>query len=109
VPGVRLYHPKLRSCMLTVEHPRKYMVPLMCGTCGHIHEQKTYHITVDSTGHTIVSEGVLARLREINLAGFTVANKVVSPPDIQIGFDAKGKLKIVRHAEGLVKQHLNNQ
>lgn len=82
MPGVRLRHPILKGCVYTVEHPRKYLVPLLCGTCGHPHVQKTYHLYLGSDGSVIVSETVYERLREVQLAGLELMNEVAAPPAI---------------------------
>lgn len=75
--------------MLTIVHPRPYKIPFMCSTCKHIHERKTYHLALDSEGYVIVSEGVLARLREINLAGMEIINEVISPPMLYLGVNGQ--------------------
>jgi hypothetical protein len=98
MPGVRIYHPTLRNCLYTVEHPRIYPVPFMCPTCKHAHDRKTYHLQVDGSGHVIVSETVLGRLREVGMAGFIDPQQVEKPPPINIGFGGmKAQPRIVRH------------
>jgi hypothetical protein len=101
VGGVRLVHDSLRGGKYVVEHPtRRYRVPLLCPSCGKVHEHKAYHLELDGEGAVIVSEKVFQRLREAGLPGLSVANAVRRPPTIrlQIGdqlqaFEAVGYAK----------------
>jgi hypothetical protein len=65
--------------------------------CGGSHTNKTYHLTVDSTGKVIVSQEIFQRLLSIeNLAGFIVDDEIMNPPDQVLGGYGM-KLKIVEH------------
>lgn len=78
--GVRIHHPELKNAVLTVPHPRPLKAPFKCPICSETHITKTYHITLDNNGDAIVSHEIVARLKEVNLAGMTVENEVENPP-----------------------------
>jgi hypothetical protein len=82
--GVRLHHPTLRGGIYLVKHFRRYRYPFACPTCGTVHIQKTYHLNLDNGGFTIVSPEVLARLKEVGLAGLEIMNEVEKPPAITL-------------------------
>jgi hypothetical protein len=93
--GVRIQHPTARDTTFTiVDGARPYRVPLTCSPwivvhgerrpCARIHPFKTYHLALDSTGATVVSAGVLERLKAIPGNPFVIANEVRRPPDQRV-------------------------
>ena len=87
--------------MLTVVHPKPYLVPLLCGVCGFPHTTKTYHLNLDSQGAVIVSETVYERLKEVQLAGLTLANSVLVPPPLTVGGPMPSRLAEIFRYESL--------
>lgn len=96
MPGVRLHHPTLHSCVMTVEHTRPYKEPFLCPTCQKTHLNKTYHLYLDSSGDVIVSETVLERLQQIGMAGFTIENQVSNPPKITLGLQGQQESFVIK-------------
>ena len=61
---------------------RPYTEPVACLGCNTVHNQKTYHLTVDDAGAVVVSPGVWQASRAaLEAAGFTVADTVIRPPN----------------------------
>lgn len=83
--GVRVRHATHRGGTYTVETPTSYPVPYDCPVCLRTHLYKAHHIDLDSEGYGMVSEGVLAELRKVGLAGLTIVNPVRKPPTLIIG------------------------
>lgn len=91
MPGVRIQHPRARSTTLTLASSRPLREPLACGArmvvrgelrpCARTHVTKTYHLTLDEVGATIVSAEVWAMLQLVQGQPFVVANEVARPPD----------------------------
>ena len=88
MPGVRIAHRKLRSCVA--------LVPLMhkpftggsldrCPTCQVVHPVKTVHLWLDDAGACIVSEGVLADLKRAGMPGLEIMATVKKPPPLRFG------------------------
>ncbi len=110
--GVRLRHPFFKSGVLTIEHRgRPLATPYPCPMCGKEHVVKTYHLTFDSLGITIVSVKVFERLNEIGyLAGFQMfgeggvleyVDDVRKPPAQTLSFSAGPQTtRIERHRIG---------
>lgn len=91
MPGVRVHHPTHRNGRYTVETPTQYGVPYACPICHRVHIFKAHHIDLDDGGNGIVSEGVLADLRRVGLAGLEIVNEVKEPPRIYVaGLTANG-------------------
>lgn len=85
VGGIRLHHKTLHNCVVVIPMPhRDYKVPFNCPQCGETHKVKTYHLTLDNNGDTIVSETVANRLREVNLPEIEVLNVVRHPPKMTL-------------------------
>lgn len=64
--GIKIKHTSLTSCVLRIEDTlRPYTIPYDCPTCMSTHENKTYHLHLDSSGEVIVSTGVYAQLLSI--------------------------------------------
>ena len=84
--GIRLLHDAgYSNCMVTVSHPyRFYDDPTKCPTCGVVHKTKTYHLWMDDSGGTIVSQVVFDNLSSLGLPGFAVESEVVEPPAAKI-------------------------
>jgi len=103
MPGVRLRHSSLRSCVYAVDDPKRpYVSPLACSTCGGFHNVKTYHFSLDSDGSTIVSQTIAQRLRAMpDLAGFSIENEVKNPPDQGIAIAGT-------RMSGIYLKHLSN-
>jgi len=83
--GIRLHHPFLTSCVYVVELPTPYPQPRKCPTCAKVHENKSIHLRLDSTGHVIVSREIHEKLRKVFLGGLEVANTVERPPPQVVG------------------------
>ena len=82
MPGIRIHHPLLRSCVCIVPHP---------GDRRTGRRAKDYPITLDDDGNCIVSEVVWRRLQEarksqLSTHNFIVLNAVENPPPIGIGW-----------------------
>ena len=82
MPGIRIHHPTLRSCVCIVPHP---------GDRRTNRRPKDYPITLDDDGNCIVSETVWRRLQEarksqLSTHNFIVLNEVKDPPTIGIGW-----------------------
>ena len=89
MPGIRLHHPTLRSCVYVVEdYLTPYTVPYLCGTCKETHQNKALHISLDPEGYTILAEPVYERLRRCGMAGMVVDNEVANPPPTTLGAEA---------------------
>lgn len=89
--GVRIQHDRLRSVTLTlVDGARPYREALVCRAlmvirgelrpCARTHVVKTYHLNLDESGSTIVSDTIWDRLQRIPGNPFQVANAVAEPP-----------------------------
>jgi hypothetical protein len=80
--GVRIQHPTEKNVtFLIVDGRRPYKGLVACGACNKTHEFKTYHLRLDETGATIVSQEIVARLQELPaMGGFSIANEVAEPP-----------------------------
>lgn len=97
MPGVRLLHATARNCVVTIEHPQRPIPSMLCPTCNVRHTLKTYHLWLDDSGGTIVSETVYRRLQECGLPNLAVESEVVKPPTQTIGFNRQTrKLEVVR-------------
>jgi hypothetical protein len=96
--GIRLHHPVLTSCTYVVqlEQPFHNGLPRACPRCaGKVHQSKSVHLTLDDTGHVIVSPEVFATLLTVHLAGMEVTNEVDRPPPQEIGAVALDTARIV--------------
>ncbi|HEY6058520.1 MAG TPA: hypothetical protein VIV06_10835 [Candidatus Limnocylindrales bacterium] len=102
--GVRLRHPWFRAGVLSVEDRRRpYKAPVRCPTCRRTHPVKTYHLTFDGEGYTIVSPQVHVRLVEMGLLGdslLSYVNDVTAPPAQTLGMGATAKSSVYRHRQG---------
>ena len=82
MPGLRIYHPSVRSAVVLVPVPPK----------GEGGSAKEVQIVVDSEGHALVSEGVWEEidlaLSAGNDAGFIILNEVPDPPALIVGGEA---------------------
>ncbi len=81
--GIKIFHedPKMRNCVVTVEIPYQLMpYPRLCPTCNITHHRKTYHLRLDDSAGTVVSEASFKQLKDAGLPGFLVEGKVVDPP-----------------------------
>ena len=77
---MRLVHPSARGCVVVVPGARPYATPLNCPTCNTRHEVKTYHLVLDGEGACVVSPGVFAGLRQVNMGPMLVESEVPNPP-----------------------------
>lgn len=87
MPGIRLRHPSLRGVMFTLIHfGRPLEVPYLCsGVCNAWHHHKTYHLDLDQNGERVVSETVLERLTEADIAPLQVIGREADPPPLLVG------------------------
>lgn len=85
--GVRLVHsdPSYAGSVVVVPTFRRYGTPRLCTICKVAHDVKHYHLHLDGQASVIVSPTVLARLRDIGMAGFTVASQIAKPPPLRVG------------------------
>lgn len=80
MPGIRLRHPTLRNAMFTLRHDGRPMpVPHLCPVCHSAHLVKTYHLDLDANGERVVSETVLDRLTEADIAPLKVVGTEPDP------------------------------
>lgn len=88
MPGVRIRHQVLRSCVA--------LVPLMhkpfagqsldtCPSCRVVHPVKTVHLWLDDAGTCIVSQGVLKDLRQAGMPELETQEEVKNPPPLSLG------------------------
>lgn len=79
MPGLRIYHPEVRSTVVLVPLPPKTAQG----------SAKEVQIVVDDSGHALVSEGVWEELvlakNAGNNAGFIIINEVADPPPLVLG------------------------
>lgn len=80
--GVRIQHQTERNVTFTlVDGARPYSTPFECAICHRVHEFKTYHLSLDETGATIVSLEIAERLRRLGPAtGFAIGEEIAAPP-----------------------------
>lgn len=81
--GIRIRHPHpdARNTTLRLVSDRPMRGGHDCPQCHAHHTHKTYHLVLDDTGATIVSEGVLEALKRFpNMAGFIIESEVKEPP-----------------------------
>ena len=101
---VRMYHPVLRSCMYVVEMGTPYASgkPRHCNTCKKEHMEKSLHLRIDSSGHTMVSASTPpSTFAKLELAGLEYANPLDNAPTQKIGAVEQPSLEVVeRHASG---------
>ena len=97
MPGIRVQHPTQRDVRYTVvepliPYPQGYQcTPPELGGCGVMHQFKTHHLNLDSTGSVILSTTVYERLKHrLSEDGFITTNEVQKPPRLGIGL-APGK------------------
>lgn len=96
MPGVRLIHPTLKGCVLTVpDFDRPLVEPHHCPLCADVHAVKTYHLALDADGAVIVSPPVWERLRRLQTS-LRVANEVRRPPRLVVGTPDRDRRPIVR-------------
>lgn len=91
--GHRLRHGTLRNCVVTVVMPTRPLVGRQdrCVSCQTVHTHKTVHLGLDDVGACIVSDGVLAQLREAGAVGessdlLSYENEVTDPPTRTLQF-----------------------
>jgi hypothetical protein len=72
-------------CNYVVELPQPYPEPYDCPSCRITHPNKAIHLRLNSNGDVFVSEGILALLQQVGLAGMEVANQVNNAPPQIVG------------------------
>lgn len=96
---VRLRHPRLHDVNFNVVHYRRYTEPLPCLLCNEIHEYKTYHLHLDSSGEVEVSDEIYERLAELKGLPLKKAGKVAKPKPQVLSMPAPGTpVRLVRPA-----------
>jgi hypothetical protein len=78
--GVRLHHPSLKNCVLTVAEGRKYPGGgFKCPLCGLTHIWKTHHLVLDQHGNVVVHEGIYDLLKREGIIHDLKAMREVTP------------------------------
>lgn len=88
MPGIRIRHHTLRSCVALVPLMHKPLVGASldeCPSCHVIHPVKTVHLWLDDSGSCIVSKGVLKDLREAGMPDLDTLEEVKKPPPLHVG------------------------
>jgi len=90
MPGIRIRHRTLRSCVALVPIMDRPMVGLSLYECPHCHVAhpvKTVHLWLDDTGSCIVSTGVLEDMRRgwEGSPEYDIVGEVQNPPPLFIG------------------------
>jgi len=88
MPGVRIRHQSLRSCVALVPIMKKPFTGQSldrCPTCHFVHPVKTVHLWLDDTGACIVSIGVLKDLQSAGMPELDIVGEVKNPPPLQLG------------------------
>lgn len=85
--GIRIAHRTKRFGVATVPI---WQIPIKglrrpCPTCNIIHPVKTVHLSLDSQGTCLVSEGVLKHLKMAGMPDLDILATVKEPPPIKIG------------------------
>lgn len=114
MPGVRIRHKSLASCVLVIRDksrplpraPYPYVFPT-CSTCNIPHAHKTYHLNLDDSGSVIVSETILERLKALaDMGGFAIENEVKKPPSQHLIIPrADQKVKAFTPSGGVVHEN----
>lgn len=95
MPGVRIRHATLHSCLVLVpDLSRSLRKPYQCPTCNTVHACKTYHLNLDSDGTVIVSPEIWERLKRIQNHDFSLENEVRKPPPQVVGLNPDSALII---------------
>ncbi len=99
--GVRLHHPDLRNCVLTIAEARMYPNPegFACPTCQVTHLFKTHHITLDSNGDAVVHEDIYELFKREGIIQDLKATREVTPRPIVLDMANTVPVDIVVSAE----------
>ena len=112
MPGVRIAHNTLRSCLALAPILHKPFTGQsldICPTCQVVHPVKTVHLVLDDAGTCIVSEGVLKDLQGAHGVGglalhnLRIVNEVKKPPPLAFGGGVTREQ--VDHANRRIIQH----
>jgi len=101
MPGIRIHHPSLRNCTYTLVHEGRPLTrPMRCPVCQQVHWHKTYHLALDGMGDVVVSEVVLARLREAGLGDLKVIREIKKPDPQVVDTTKLPNLTVVSRENG---------
>jgi len=96
--GIKIYHENssYRNCVVTIEHPYMMLTqPHLCPTCNILHHKKTYHLRLDDSAGTVVSEEVFERLKQCGLPHLAVESEVENPPAAILDMNGSGVPQVV--------------
>lgn len=105
MPGVRVRHRTLASCVALVPVISKPLTALptdICPTCQIVHPCKTVHLWLDGDGACTVSTGVLEELRLGGMPDLEIVSEVKAPPTLRIGQGALARPAQDQKARSLV-------
>ncbi len=96
--GIKIYHvnPAYRNCVVTIEIPQIMLAQAkLCPTCNIIHTKKTYHLRLDDSAGTIVSQEAFKHLKQAGLPNLAVESEVSNPPAATLDMGGSAPPRIV--------------